>query len=303
MRRWSGSTGRKRDVRGRPNGRPRAFVRTPACKSLSREKNIFFLASFLPRRTYWKRTIIGKGGEAVDWKRGLAAACALSLLAALPAPPAVEQAAAPAQVEVEGPPLVALTFDDGPRNATTGRLLDGLALREVPATFFLVGNRIPGSEALIRRMSADGHQIGVHTYEHVIITDLSRRDFDLQVGKTRALLTDVLGEGDFWLRPPYGIVDDSVAKWSDCPLILWSVDPEDWKDDDVNRIVAAVVEHVEDGDIILMHDIYHSSVEAALRVVDTLLGRGYCFVTVEQLMEERGITPEHGVQYRSFHVK
>lgn len=198
------------------------------------------------------------------------------------------------ELEEGEPPLVALTFDDGPRNSTTGRLLDGLALREVPATFFLVGNRIEGSEELIRRMAADGHQIGIHTFEHVVVSDLSRKDFDLQVGKTRALLAEILGDGEFWLRPPYGLFDSSVRKWADCPIILWSVDPEDWKDHDVERIVASVVERVEDGDVILMHDIYQSSVEAAIRIVDALEEKGFCFVTVEQLMARQGIAPEAG---------
>lgn len=204
-----------------------------------------------------------------------------------------------AQVELSSTamPLVALTFDDGPRNTTTGPLLEGLALREVCATFFLVGSRIQGSESLIREMATAGHQVGVHTYDHVMVTDLSRQDFDLQVGKTRALLAEILGPGDYWLRPPYGIVDDGVVKWADGPLILWSVDPEDWKDRDTARIVAAVTEHVSDGDVILMHDIYDSSVEAALRIVDILLDRGFCFVTVEQLMALRGVTPEKGVLY------
>lgn len=206
-----------------------------------------------------------------------------------------------AQVELEsGPaPLVALTFDDGPRESTTRQLLEGLELREVNATFFLVGQRIEGCEELIRDMAAAGNQVGVHTYDHVMVTDLSREDFDLQVGRTRALLADILGPGDYWLRPPYGIVDSSVEQWVDGPLILWSVDPEDWKDRDADRITAAVVEHVKDGDIILMHDIYDSSVQAALRVVDTLLDRGFCFVTVEQLMQLRGVEPEKGELYLS----
>ena len=110
----------------------------------------------------------------------------------------------------------------------------------------------------------------------------------------RALLAEILGDGEFWLRPPYGLFDSSVRKWADCPIILWSVDPEDWKDKDVDRIVAAVVEHVKDGDIILMHDIFDTSVDAALRVVDNLLSEGYCFVTVEQLMEERQVEPAEG---------
>lgn len=216
-------------------------------------------------------------------------------------PEEVQVAGGSAQVEIETGPvkLVALTFDDGPHPANTRRLLEGLELREVNATFFLVGERIGGCEELIREMARAGNQVGVHTFDHVMVTDLSREDFDLQVGKTRALLMDVLGAGEFWLRPPYGIVDESVERWADGPLILWSVDPEDWKDRDTDRIVAAVLEHVQDGDIILMHDIYESSVDAALRIVDALESQGYVFVTVEQLMSLRGVEPECGVCYRA----
>ena len=236
----------------------------------------------------------------MDRKRSAALVCAAVLAAALPGPARTRPAGGPAEVELESRPLVALTFDDGPREATTGPLLDGLALREVPATFFLVGSRIGGNEDLVRRMAAEGHQIGVHTFDHVALKGLSRRDFDLQVGKTRAVLADLLGEGEFWLRPPYGLIDQAAASWAGGPQILWSVDPEDWKDHDVDRIVAAVVEHVSDGDIILMHDIFASSEEAALRVVDALLAKGYCFVTVEQLMEQRGAAPEAGARCRAF---
>jgi peptidoglycan/xylan/chitin deacetylase (PgdA/CDA1 family) len=234
----------------------------------------------------------------VNWKRFGAFLCAASLAVLLPGPEPAKQADAPAEVTLSDPPLVALTFDDGPRSSTTGPLLDGLELREVPATFFLVGNRIPGNEDLVRRMAAEGHQIGIHTYDHVELKGLSRQDFDLQVGKTRALITRLAGDGSYWLRPPYGFLDRNAERWCGGPVILWSVDPEDWKDDDVDRIVAAVVEHVSDGDIILLHDLFPSSGQAALSIVDTLLERGFCFVTVEQLMEARGVTPEAGARYR-----
>ena len=232
----------------------------------------------------------------MNWKRFGAFLCAASLAVLLPGPEPAKQADAPAEVTLSDPPLVALTFDDGPRSSTTGPLLDGLELREVPATFFLVGNRIPGNEDLVRRMAAEGHQIGIHTYDHVELKGLSRQDFDLQVGKTRALITRLAGDGSYWLRPPYGFLDRNAGSWCGGPVILWSVDPEDWKDDDIDRIVAAVVEHVSDGDIILLHDLFPSSAQAALRVVDTLLARGCCFVTVEQLMAERGVTPEVGAR-------
>ena len=86
----------------------------------------------------------------------------------------------------------------------------------------------------------------------------------------------------------------ALATWADRPVILWSVDPEDWKDDKVQRITEHVVSRAKDGDIILMHDIYPSSVEAALKIVDALAEKGFRFVTVERLLEERGITPEAG---------
>lgn len=168
----------------------------------------------------------------------------------------------------------------------------------MPATFFLIGEQIEGNEDLIKRMEEEGHQIGIHSYEHRWLTALSAADFARQVDRERQLLYEILGREDFLLRPPYGGVDAAVEKRANTPIVLWSVDPEDWKDENVDRIVAAVVNQVSDGDIILMHDLFSTSVEAALRVVDELLERGYCFVTVEQLLEERGVTPEAGVHYR-----
>ena len=197
-------------------------------------------------------------------------------------------------------PLIALTFDDGPSSATTPALLDGLARRGVHATFFLVGSMAADNHDLVRRMSDEGHQIGVHTYDHSLskgLTGLSEAQFRAQVDTTRDLLTALTGQTQYALRPPYGFVDDSVRRWAEGPIILWSVDPEDWKDHDVERIVASVVERVEDGDVILMHDIYQASVEAAVRIVDALEEKGFCFVTVEQLMARQGIAPEAGVLF------
>lgn len=208
------------------------------------------------------------------------------------------QAAGEAQVEV---PLVALTFDDGPCRETTTALLDGLALREVPATFFLVGSQIPGNEDLVERMSREGHQVGIHTFDHVKVSDLSRGEYDRQISRTRALVEEIAGAGDYWLRPPYGLLNDRVASWADGPLILWSVDTLDWEDRNPQRITDQVLREAGDGDIILLHDIFDTSVEAALAIVDGLEERGCCFVTVEQLMAARGVTPECGRCYRACH--
>lgn len=197
------------------------------------------------------------------------------------------------------PKLVALTFDDGPRWDTTAALLDGLKERGVNATFFLIGSQIQSNSDLVLRMAREGHQIGVHTFDHIQVIGLDYWEFISQVEGTRWPLYELLGERELWLRPPYGIYDENVTRWADSPVVLWSVDPEDWKDDDVKRIKNHVLSRVGDGDIILMHDIYHSSVEAALAIVDELLERGYRFVTVERLFEERGIYPEVGTIYTS----
>lgn len=205
-----------------------------------------------------------------------------------------------ATVEIgETPPTVAITFDDGPKASTTARLLDELALREVPATFFLVGREIADNEELVRRMAREGHQIGVHSYAHIRLTGLSRSDFDADVGRERAQLSSLLGEGEFWLRPPYGWADSTVQARAGAPIVMWSVDTEDWKYRDAGHIAGAVLGQVQDGDIILFHDIYDSSVDGAIQVVDALLARGYCFATVEQLLALKGIRAENGTVYRS----
>lgn len=185
--------------------------------------------------------------------------------------------------------LIALTFDDGPRRATTTALLDGLAQRGVPATFFLIGEQIVGQEDIVCRMEAEGHQIGIHTYDHVMLMGLNQADFDAQVDKTRQLLKSILGHNDFLLRPPYGLYDAGVQSKAGCPIILWSIDPEDWGDKNADREVAHIVSEARDGAIVLMHDIYPASVEAALRVVDELHSQGYLFVTIDQLFFARRI--------------
>ena len=207
---------------------------------------------------------------------------------------------ADASADLEEPvKLIALTFDDGPRRATTAELLDGLAQRGVPATFFLIGEQIVGQEDLVRRMEAEGHQIGIHTYDHVTLTGLNWADFDAQVDKTRQMLKNILGHNDFLLRPPYGLYDEGVQRKAGAPIILWSIDPEDWGDKNADREVAHIVSEAKDGAIVLMHDIYPDSVEAALRVVDALHEQGYLFVTIDQLFDARGIELQNGEVYNN----
>lgn len=192
---------------------------------------------------------------------------------------------------------LALTFDDGPRRGTTDVLLDGLKERGVPATFFVVGEQIPGNEDLIGRMAEEGHQIGNHTYTHTRLLEAAPDTVIEEIQKTEVLLEQLTGAGPYWLRPPYGLIDSQRAALVDTPMIYWSVDPEDWKLLDREKVVNSVLEQVTEGDIILLHDFYPSSVEAALALVDLLENAGYTFVTVEELFCLQGITPEAGVLY------
>lgn len=196
-----------------------------------------------------------------------------------------------------GRKLIALTFDDGPRRSTTTRLLDGLAQRGVQATFFLIGAQVAGNEDVIQRMDQEGHQIGIHTFDHVKLIGLNQVDFDAQVEKTRQALKGVLGHNDFLLRPPYGMQDEIVRQRAGCPIIIWSIDPEDWDDRNAPRVVEHVVSNARDGGIILMHDIFPESVDAALEIVDRLHSQGYLFCTIEQLFAARSIPLEAGKSY------
>lgn len=196
-----------------------------------------------------------------------------------------------------GQKLIAITFDDGPRRSTTTALLDGLAQRGVKATFFLIGNQLEYNQDLVLRMEQEYHQIGIHTFDHVELKGLSKADFDAQVEPTRQALVSILGHNDFLLRPPYGIIDEAVKEHAGCPIILWSIDPEDWKDQNTARVVEEVVSSARDGDIILMHDIFPESVDAALQIVDKLHAQGYLFVTIDQLFAARYVPLEAGKTY------
>ena len=215
----------------------------------------------------------------------------LPLLALLP----TREAGLPA-LSPEPAGYIALTFDDSPNEALTERLLDGLRERGAHATFFLIGQQIEGQEALLRRMAAEGHQIGNHTFTH------RRLDNSGIVGlheleRTEELLSATLGGSGYWVRPPWGFASAETLRETTVPLIHWSLDTEDWSVRDADKIAQDVIDHAQSGDIVLLHDAYASSVDAALKAVDVLQSRGYEFVTVAELFEQMGVQPELGRFY------
>lgn len=179
---------------------------------------------------------------------------------------------------------IALTFDDGPHPRYTEQLLDGLKERNVVATFFVTGENAQNYPNIIRREQAEGHLIGNHTYSHIQLTSGNRETFREELVKTNEILENITGEKVSFVRPPYGSWDKSFEKELNMFPVLWNIDPLDWCSHNAECIAAKVVEKAGDGDIILMHDYYDTSVTAALEVVDVLQKRGFQFVTVEEIL-------------------
>ena len=192
------------------------------------------------------------------------------------------QAADAGQGYVE-PKTVALTFDDGPNGKYTEKLLDGLKKREVKASFFLVGQCIEGNEAIVRRMAEEGHLIGVHCMEHTDLTKESEEAAVSQLEETREMIRSITGKKPEYLRPPYGSWNESLGEKTDMEPVFWSVDSIDWKLKNTSGIVRKVIHDTKNGDIILMHDEFSTSVEAAFQIIDNLTANGYTFVTVDEL--------------------
>ena len=184
----------------------------------------------------------------------------------------------------DGAKCVALTFDDGPNKECTKDLLDGLKARGAKATFFLMGENIPGNEDLVRRMKEEGHLIGNHSYRHIQLTKAGSKAVCDAVDQTSRMIEEITGERPQYLRPPYGDWNEDLECKVDMTTVLWSVDSLDWKLQNRQKIVKRVLKDVKDGDIILMHDIFPTSVEAALEIIDTLSGQGYTFVTVDEVL-------------------
>lgn len=198
----------------------------------------------------------------------------------------------------------ALTFDDGPSGRYTRALLDGLQERQVKATFLLCGYRMKDYPQELERIAADGHEIGCHGYSHKNMQALGRREIAGEIMDTEALYPP--GTRVRFLRPPGGCCNDAVKQVAEArglAILQWSVDPRDWATDNVQEITDFVVDNTGDGDIILLHDMSDSSVEAALTIIDRLKERGFQFVTVSELAALRHTTLRPGKTYFRFPKK
>lgn len=197
--------------------------------------------------------------------------------------------------------LVALTFDDGPSGRFTRKLLEGLEERDAKATFLLCGYRIEQYPELTEQIVEEGHEIGLHGYSHKSMLDMCQADVAQEIRKAMELLPE--GCAVSFLRSPGGLCGACVqaaAEDQGLSILHWSVDPKDWAVHDALAIEKAVIRQVRDGDVILLHDMSDSSVEAALAIVDALQEQGFRFVTASELAQARNVTLIPGEKYSRF---
>ncbi|MGM9945417.1 MAG: polysaccharide deacetylase family protein, partial [Lysinibacillus sp.] len=179
-----------------------------------------------------------------------------------------------------------LTFDDGPKKGTTDIILEALEKYDAHATFFVLGNMAEKNPQLLREMAEYGHDIGSHTWNHRLMTKLSEEEMIKQINQTKLLINEITGKEPTLFRPPYGAYDQRVMNHlGNTEVILWDIDPEDWKYQNKDYIVQAVMNRAGDGKIVLMHDIYQTSAEAAVEIMEQLTAQDYKIVSVSELLE------------------
>lgn len=199
--------------------------------------------------------------------------------------------------------VIALTFDDGPSEYTE-RLLDILKKKQVPATFFVLGNKANAYPDTIRREMAEGHEVESHTMSHQNLAKLDEAGIRTEIIGAEQTICTIEGKANCikYLRPPYGEVSDTVRSVVGKPMIGWSIDTLDWQSKDPQAIQDNTLGVIRGGAIILLHDIYETSIEGAERIINELKAAGFTFVTVDEMAQKYGANLAAGSYYRGFNL-
>jgi peptidoglycan/xylan/chitin deacetylase (PgdA/CDA1 family) len=201
------------------------------------------------------------------------------------------------EVNVDGP-YIAMTFDDGPSATNTPKLLDMAAQRHIKLTFFVLGECVKQNPTVLQREVAEGHEIGNHSWSHPNLAKLSDEAVRSQLQRTQDIIFQTAGVKPTLMRPPYGELTKRQRIWVNhefnYKVILWDVDPLDWKRPGPSVVARRIIAGAQPGSIILSHDIHPPTIEAMPEVFDALLAKGFKFVTVSELlaMNKGGERPE-----------
>jgi peptidoglycan/xylan/chitin deacetylase (PgdA/CDA1 family) len=191
--------------------------------------------------------------------------------------------------DTEGRPLVALTFDDGPHPELTPQLLDILKSTQSTATFYVVGRAAAAHPEILNRIFLEGHEIGNHTWSHSDMRKLTKERLLSETGKTTDAIMQVTGEHPYGIRPPYGACNDKVLSLLPPqlrPVVMWTVDPLDWKRPGSQEVARRVLEKVTPGAIVLLHDIHPGTIQAVPSIIEGLRNKGYRMVTVSEILAQ-----------------
>ena len=191
------------------------------------------------------------------------------------------------QCHVDGP-YIALTFDDGPHGTHTPRLLDMLKQRGAKATFFVIGRCVAEYPEITKRIVAEGHELASHSWSHPLLSKMSDDSVREQLQKTHDVIQQTSGVAPKLMRPPYGGFTERQRRWANdiwgYKVILWDVDPLDWKHRSAGRVQSEILQRTVPGSIVLAHDIHKSTVDAMPGTLDGLAEKGFKFVTVSELL-------------------
>jgi peptidoglycan-N-acetylglucosamine deacetylase len=190
-------------------------------------------------------------------------------------------------VHVDGP-YIAITFDDGPSATLTPKLLDILAAHHIKATFFVIGENVVQHPEIVARAAREGHEIGNHSWSHPNFGKMSDEGVRGQVQRTDDAIKDAAGARPTLLRPPYGSITARQKRWIHdqfgYQIILWDVDPYDWKRPGPSVVRNRILKETQPGSIVLSHDIHPGTIEAMPSTFDALQAKGFRFVTVSELI-------------------
>lgn len=195
--------------------------------------------------------------------------------------------------------LIAFTFDDGP-SGNTDKLLDHLDEHNARVTFFVMGNRVLKYRDIVKRAYDMGNLIGSHTYSHKNLLHLSKYETMKEIYLTDKNIQSIINITPIYLRPPYGNIDANIRSIANRGIIMWDLDTEDWKNKNKNKIVDYIVNNAHDGGIVLLHDLYEVSVDAALEAMEILEEKNYAFVTIEEMIRIKEIELDNDKNYYRF---
>jgi peptidoglycan/xylan/chitin deacetylase (PgdA/CDA1 family) len=206
-----------------------------------------------------------------------------------PKPPRVpEQKTTVSSVHVDGP-YIALTFDDGPSEKLTPRLLDLLGQHHIHATFFVIGENVAQHPEILQRATREGHEIGNHSWSHPNLAKMSDDAVRSEIKRTEEAITAAIGSRPLLLRPPYGSLTTRQKRFIHDDLgyeiILWDVDPLDWKEPGPNIVSSRILKETRPGSIVLSHDIHAQTIQAMPATLTELEAKGFKFVTVSELLK------------------